>query len=101
MELIQAFLLGIMVAWTPSLIVLAVLLRDVRWSYGSASPSNLVRGSTEPRTNAATAAGRPLCAARLQLRWQRPAKNGIMLPLLMKDGLRLGWLVRAATRWFR
>jgi hypothetical protein len=30
MELIQAFLLGIMVAWTPSLIVLAVLLRGVR-----------------------------------------------------------------------
>ena len=30
MELTQAFLLGIMVAWTPSLIVLAVLLRDVR-----------------------------------------------------------------------
>jgi hypothetical protein len=30
MELIQAFLLGIMVAWTPSLIVLVVLLRDVR-----------------------------------------------------------------------
>jgi hypothetical protein len=30
MELIQAFLLGIMVAWTPSLIVLALLLRDVR-----------------------------------------------------------------------
>ena len=29
MELTQAFLLGIMVAWTPSLIVLAVLLRDV------------------------------------------------------------------------
>ena len=28
MELTQAFLLGIMVAWTPSLIVLAVLLRD-------------------------------------------------------------------------
>jgi hypothetical protein len=32
MELIQAFLLGIMVAWTPGLIVLAVLLRDVRLS---------------------------------------------------------------------
>jgi hypothetical protein len=30
MDLIQAFLLGIMVAWTPSLIVLAVLLRDIR-----------------------------------------------------------------------
>ena len=30
MELTQAFLLGIMVAWTPSLIVLAALLRDVR-----------------------------------------------------------------------
>ena len=30
MELTQAFLLGIMVAWTPSLIVLAVLLRDIR-----------------------------------------------------------------------
>jgi hypothetical protein len=30
MELSQAFLLGMMVAWTPSLIVLAVLLRDVR-----------------------------------------------------------------------
>jgi hypothetical protein len=30
MELTQAFFLGIMVAWTPSLIVLAVLLRDVR-----------------------------------------------------------------------
>jgi hypothetical protein len=30
MELIQAFLLGIMVAWTPRLIVLAILLRDVR-----------------------------------------------------------------------
>jgi len=30
MELIQAFLLGIMVAWTPALIVLAVLLRDLR-----------------------------------------------------------------------
>jgi len=29
MELTQAFLLGIMVAWTPSLIVLAILLRDV------------------------------------------------------------------------
>jgi hypothetical protein len=29
MELTQAFLLGIMVAWTPSLIILAVL-RDVR-----------------------------------------------------------------------
>jgi len=28
MELTQAFLLGIMVAWTPSLIILAVLLRD-------------------------------------------------------------------------
>jgi hypothetical protein len=28
----QAFLLGIMVAWTPSLIVLALLLRDVRLS---------------------------------------------------------------------
>ena len=28
MELTQAFLLGMMVAWTPSLIVLAVLLRD-------------------------------------------------------------------------
>ena len=27
-ELTQAFLLGMMVAWTPSLIVLAVLLRD-------------------------------------------------------------------------
>ena len=26
MELIQAFLLGMMVAWTPSLIVLAVLV---------------------------------------------------------------------------
>jgi len=32
MALIQAFLLGIMVAWTPGLIVLAVLLRDVRLS---------------------------------------------------------------------
>jgi hypothetical protein len=30
MDLIQAFLLGIMVAWTPSLILLAVLLWDVR-----------------------------------------------------------------------
>jgi hypothetical protein len=30
MGLTQAFLLGIMVAWTPSLIALAVLLRDVR-----------------------------------------------------------------------
>jgi hypothetical protein len=30
MDLTQAFLLGIMVAWTPSLIVLAVLLRDIR-----------------------------------------------------------------------
>jgi hypothetical protein len=30
MELTQAFLLGIMVAWTPSLIILAILLRDVR-----------------------------------------------------------------------
>jgi len=28
MDLTQAFLLGVMVAWTPSLIVLAVLLRD-------------------------------------------------------------------------
>jgi len=58
MEPTQAFLLGIMVAWTPSLIVLALLLRDVRWPYGSVWLSNLVRGSTEPRTNAATAAGR-------------------------------------------
>jgi len=30
MELTRAFLLGIMVAWTPSLIVLALLLCDVR-----------------------------------------------------------------------
>jgi hypothetical protein len=30
MELTQAFLLGVMVAWTPSLIILAILLRDVR-----------------------------------------------------------------------
>jgi hypothetical protein len=30
MDVTQAFLLGIMVAWTPSLIVLAVLLRDIR-----------------------------------------------------------------------
>jgi hypothetical protein len=30
MDLTQAFLLGVMVAWTPSLIVLAVLLRDIR-----------------------------------------------------------------------
>jgi hypothetical protein len=30
MELIQAFLLGIMVAWTPGLIVLAILLREMR-----------------------------------------------------------------------
>jgi hypothetical protein len=30
MDLTQAFLLGVMVAWTPSLIVLAVLLRDTR-----------------------------------------------------------------------
>jgi len=30
MDPIQAFLLGLMVAWTPSVIVLAVLLRDVR-----------------------------------------------------------------------
>jgi hypothetical protein len=30
MELTQVFLLGMMVAWTPSLVVLAVLLRDVR-----------------------------------------------------------------------
>ena len=30
MELTEAFLLGIMVAWTPSLIILAILLRDVR-----------------------------------------------------------------------
>ena len=29
MGLTQAFLLGIMVAWTPSLIVLAVLLREI------------------------------------------------------------------------
>jgi hypothetical protein len=30
MDPIQAFLLGIMVAWTPSLIVLALALWDVR-----------------------------------------------------------------------
>jgi hypothetical protein len=30
MELTQDFFLGMMVAWTPSLIVLAVLLRDGR-----------------------------------------------------------------------
>jgi hypothetical protein len=30
MEPIHAFLLGMMAAWTPSMIVLAVLLRDVR-----------------------------------------------------------------------
>jgi hypothetical protein len=30
MELAQAFLLGMMVAWTPGLIVLAVLLREVK-----------------------------------------------------------------------
>jgi hypothetical protein len=30
MELWQAFLLGMMVAWTPSLIVLAVLLREIK-----------------------------------------------------------------------
>jgi hypothetical protein len=30
MDLIQAFLLGIMVAWTPSLVLLAVLLWDAR-----------------------------------------------------------------------
>jgi len=30
MELTQAFLLGMMVAWTPGLIVLAVLLREIK-----------------------------------------------------------------------
>jgi hypothetical protein len=30
MELWQAFLLGMMVAWTPGLIVLAVLLREIK-----------------------------------------------------------------------
>ena len=30
MELAQAFLLGVMVAWTPGLIVLAVLLREIK-----------------------------------------------------------------------
>jgi hypothetical protein len=58
MELTQDFFLGMMVAWTPSLIVLAVLLRDGALTLGSVSPSNLARGSTEPRTNAATAPSR-------------------------------------------
>jgi hypothetical protein len=30
MELWQAFLLGMMVAWTPGLIVLAILLREIK-----------------------------------------------------------------------
>jgi hypothetical protein len=30
MDLIQAFLMGMMVAWTPSLIILVVLLKDAR-----------------------------------------------------------------------
>jgi len=46
MELWQAFLLGMMVAWTPGLIVLAILLREIetarahhawRWSGCSAA----------------------------------------------------------------
>jgi hypothetical protein len=34
MELWQAFLLGVMVAWTPGLIVLAVLLREIKTACG-------------------------------------------------------------------